>query len=123
MDKAIIDQCRETMRDLFEEFGKIRWDRTKDDAAKEASYKEFFTTDKTKRLMGFLVTKAKSTPGKFILGDKVSLADINYFVCHQYATNSYPAVIGQYPELDALYTAVGEIENVKKYMTSRKHGL
>jgi glutathione S-transferase len=112
-EKSIIDQVRETIRDSFDGFSKIRWDKTLDEGAKKEAMLKFFQEAKTKLLMQFLADQSKKIEGKFFLGDKISVADVIYFVAHEYVVNSYPAATQEYPDLVALHKNVGEIESIK----------
>ena len=114
MERATIDQVRETMNEVFEALMKIKYDKSLEGEAKDKAIADHFANSKNK--LNFLVKQAK---GKFFLGDKVSIVDFLYFVFHEYFVSLYPAVTAEYPKLTALHDAVGDIDNIKKYVSTR----
>jgi len=120
-DRVFIDQVNETLGELNEGFAKIKFDKSKDEETKNAEIAAYFATDRTKQIFGFLNSKLRSKDGNYFLGEKISFADIVYFVAYEYIVACYPAVADEYPELAALHTSVSNVEPIKKYLSTRKH--
>merc|ERR1719427_252335 len=117
MERAIIDQVLETIADMFQLINTVMYSKEAKEKKLE-QFKEITSKDKVKLMYNFLTNllKKKNDGKSFFLGDKLSFADISFYVSHCFFSEIDPQVLDQYEELKALFSRVGAQENIKKYM-------
>jgi len=120
LEGALIDQIVETLDELKESYGKIKFNPALEETVKAKELSEFFHTDRTKLLLGFITTKLSEKEGEFFLGGKPSFADLVYFTSHEYLVAVKEDYEDDYPQLTKLHRSVGAVESIKKYLDERE---
>merc|ERR1712142_287401 len=119
LEGAEIDQVVETLDELKEGYGKIKFNPALEETDKAKQLKEFFNTDRTKLLLGFITSKLSEKEGEFLLGEKPSFADLVYFTSHEYLVAVKEDFEDDYPELTKLHRSVAGVESIKTYLDQR----
>lgn len=120
-DRAIIAQVTETFSEIQEAWVKIKKDPTKDNEAKKSDLAQYFGGDFVHQRLKFIEDKVDPKAGQFLLGEKVSLADIHCFCHFETATSCNPSSMGGFPKLTELCKAISELEPIKKYLQNRTY--
>lgn len=120
---AQVDQLCETVRDFKDAYGKVKG--IKDEAEKKTAMDKWFAED----LPGHIKAAEKSVPagsGPWLVGSKVSLADIHWFVFlaapKGYFDNAEgaKAAFQECPCIKAAVEAVAAIPELQEWMAKRK---
>ena len=112
-EEALIDGFAEHNRDIADAYRKVSRD-------KDGKLEAFLAEDLPKSLA--LLEKAiASKPGPFMLGDKVSLADVLFFVflTENIADSKALPAYESLPKLKAAIDAVANLDSIKAYQEKR----
>jgi len=95
-DRAVGDMIMETLGYVFETASAIFFDFTMEADAKTKKMEDLFDGEKGKGHLKFVEDKVKSKKGEYLLGDKLTLADIDFMVTYQYLMVYYPETASRY---------------------------
>jgi len=72
--------------------------------------------------LGFLTQLIKENPTKsgYVVGKKLTLADIIVFAGTETVADQNPAVLDKYPEIKAVRAKVAATDGIKQYLAKRK---
>jgi len=118
MEMAVIDQTVATAIDLQSSIFDIAF--AKDEAVKAENLKKFTEVQAPKVLAFFTLWLKKNGEGKgFMVGDKMTLADITLYSVFEKVEGIAPGVLADYPELKALNDRVASAPKIAAWVKKR----
>jgi len=117
-EMAVIDQTAETAVDLQSSIFEIAF--AKDETVKAEKLKKFTDVQAPKVLAFFTLWLKKNGGGKgFMVGDKMTLADITLYSVFEKVEGIAPGLLAKYPELKALNDRVAAAPKIAAWLKKR----
>ncbi|XP_035824165.1 probable glutathione S-transferase 7 [Aplysia californica] len=119
LEQLAIDQVALAREDLTQAVGKFMSEK---DEKKKAELEKTLKEEQEPKFLGFFNKLIKENPTKsgFVVGSKITLADLVVFETTQMLSEKEPQTLDKYPEIKALRTKVTGSDGIKQYLATRK---
>ncbi|XP_066916249.1 probable glutathione S-transferase 6 [Clytia hemisphaerica] len=116
-ERVQIDQVVETLVEMFAEMAQLIY-MEPDLEKKKSALSEF--AEKFQKHLNFIERFLKNNPSGYLVGNKITLADICLFVFGDIVTFHYPTFFDNQPEIKKFISRFHEIEQVKNYVEKKR---
>lgn len=117
LDGLEIDQIQQVREDLLTSQSKTMFEK---DEATKAELMKKLKEETYPKVFGFFNSVVKESKSGFVVGKKLSLADLVIYEGTQTVFENEPAILDAFPELKKLRAKVESDGNVKSYLAKRK---